>query len=959
MDSAILDILWVVFAAGLVFVMQAGFLCLEAGLTRSKNSINVAMKNIADFGIAMAIFWLIGFGLMFGATRGGWFGFSLFVPDVGSPGNAWTSTFFLYQAMFCGTAVTIVSGAVAERVRFSGYLIMAVVVALVYPLLGHWAWGGGLLDQAGWLAEKGFVDFAGSTVVHSVGGWFGLAACLVIGPRLGRFGKNGQVHSTNSSNLPLAMLGMLLLWFGWIGFNGGSTLALNDTVPGIIVNTVIAAAAGLLAGMGLSWLIDKHPHPSGAINGGLAGLVAITANCHAVSAPAAIIIGIIGACICQAVLSLLYRLKIDDVISAVPVHLAAGIWGTFAVAIFGNLDTLGTGLTRFEQLQTQGLGVAVYAIVCLGIGLPVFYIAHKTVGLRVSEADERVGLNVAEHHASTELFDLAATIEKQSSTGDLSLRAPVEPFTEVGQIAEQYNKLMHQLDQTTVNVDEMHRMTANVPGMVYRFEIDEKGHKSFGFVSGGCRKFFGYEPSELMADETLIDHTIHGEDAAAYEQAVIESCNNLTPFSWRGRIQHREGHYCWVEAMSRPERLPGGITRWDGVMIDISAIIETQDELKKLSLVASETDNAVAITDASGCIEWVNEGFVKLTGYTSQEVIGLKPGKFLQGEKTDPETVARLREAIREGRPISEEIVNYTKDGRPYWLELKIQPIRDERTGEITRYIAIESEVTERKAQEKELRTAMVAAEAASDAKTEFLANMSHEIRTPLHGILSFSKFGLKKSRTADPEKVQDYFNKINTSGERLLELVNDLLDLSKLEAGKMEFEYTEQDLTKLTRCVVDEYVSLVSDRGIEMAYDFPQQTLLAQADQRKLMQVVRNLLGNALKFSPSQGKIEVTLNPIEMADGSAGARIAIRDHGPGVPPEELDLIFDKFVQSSKTKSGAGGTGLGLAICAEIMRGHAGRVWAENHPEGGAVFYFEMPLTQPASSMHDADRIAA
>ena len=235
MDPMLLDMLWVVTAAGLVFLMQAGFLCLEAGMTRTKNSINVAIKNVADFGISALVFWAVGFGVMFGVTTQGWLGTSLFLPDL-APGEGastgWTATFFLYQVMFCGTAVTIVSGAVAERVKFTGYLLMALTVALVYPVFGHWAWGGGLLDQGGWLGSMGFIDFAGSTVVHAVGGWFGLAACLVLGARLGRFNPDGSVNETNGSNVPLAMLGALLLWFGWIGFNGGSTFALDASGPG-------------------------------------------------------------------------------------------------------------------------------------------------------------------------------------------------------------------------------------------------------------------------------------------------------------------------------------------------------------------------------------------------------------------------------------------------------------------------------------------------------------------------------------------------------------------------------------------------------------------------------------------------------------------------------------------------------------------------------------------------------
>ena len=784
MDPKLLDMLWIVVAAGLVFLMQAGFLCLEAGLTRTKNSINVAIKNMADFGVSALVFWAVGFGLMFGATWQGWLGASHFLPDVGQ-GPMWTATFFLYQLMFCGTAVTIVSGAAAERVRFTGYLCIAAIVALSYPVFGHWAWGGALSGEGGWLGNLGFVDFAGSTVVHGVGGWFALAACLVIGPRLGRFNDDGSVNDTNGSNVPLAMLGALILWFGWIGFNGGSTLALDASVPGIIVNTMLAAAAGLCVSMIVGHAIQGFVHPSTAINGSLAGLVAITAGCYAVSAVEAALIGGVGSVIAFAVQSLLYRLKIDDVISAVPVHLAAGAWGTLAVALFGDLDILGTGLTRSGQLGVQALGVGVCGAWCLGIGLPVFWALHRTVGLRVSEQAELEGLNYHEHHATTELMDFAAVIERQAATGDLSLRAPEQPFTEVGQIAQRYNGLMEELAKTTMNVDELRLMTANVPGMVYRFEMDSTGSSRFTFVSAGCRQFYGLEPQELIDDPDAFGSAIINDDLASFTDNVGRSWQNLSPFHWVGRLRHLDGSIRWVEARSNPERLTDGTTRWDGVMTDITEAKQTAEEMSKLSLVASKTDNAVIITDAQGHIEWVNDGFTRITEYTLDEVIGQKPGKFLQGPKTRPETVQKMRDAISRGEAVSDEIMNYSKSGRPYWLGIDIQPVRDREGGPVTHFIAIEREVTERKQAEAQLRKAMRDANAANEAKSEFLANMSHEIRTPLHGILSFARFGIKKSPAGDLGKLEDYFTKINTSGERLLELVNDLLGHRQARVGQ------------------------------------------------------------------------------------------------------------------------------------------------------------------------------
>ena len=247
-----IDALWVVIASALVFLMQAGFLCLESGMTRSKNSINVAIKNFADFSLSTIVFWIFGFGFMFGTSNGGWFGTDFFVLDFGAEDPSLT-LFFVFQVMFCGASVTILSGIVAERMKLVAYLLVSLIVAgFLYPIAGHWSWAN--LDGSGgsgWLAEMGFIDFAGSTVVHSVGGWAGLALVIIIGPRIGRFVKSAENTRISPSNLPLATLGAIFLFIGWLGFNGGSTLAMNETVPAILVNTIIAGCVGAISAGGL------------------------------------------------------------------------------------------------------------------------------------------------------------------------------------------------------------------------------------------------------------------------------------------------------------------------------------------------------------------------------------------------------------------------------------------------------------------------------------------------------------------------------------------------------------------------------------------------------------------------------------------------------------------------------------------------------------------------------------
>ncbi|MGR3294015.1 MAG: ammonium transporter [Candidatus Scalindua sp.] len=453
MDKLLTDVFWVLICAGLVFLMQAGFTCLESGLTRSKNSINVAIKNITDFGISTILFWAFGFAIMFGASVNGWIGSTQFFLSLDE--GSWTNAFFLFEIMFCATAVTIVSGATAERLRFRSYIIISIILSgLIYPIFGHWVWNSVQLGTtSGWLGKMGFVDFAGSTVVHSVGGWVALAALLVIGPREGRFPPVGTHMKIHGSNLPMSVLGALLLWVGWFGFNGGSTLALNDQVAGIITNTFLAGASGVMVTLTVGWIIRKQADAELVIFGSIAGLVAITASAHAVSTVSALAIGGIGGIVMLGVDYLMDYLHIDDAVGAIPVHLGAGIWGTLAVAIFGKGEILGTGLSRWGQLLIQATGIGVCFLWTFGLSYGLFMLINRFLPLRVTAEDERIGLNVSEHGATTELLDMFRIMESQAETGDMSLRVPVEPFTEVGQIAERYNWVMEALQKEAAKTE--------------------------------------------------------------------------------------------------------------------------------------------------------------------------------------------------------------------------------------------------------------------------------------------------------------------------------------------------------------------------------------------------------------------------------------------------------------------------------------------------------------------------
>lgn len=399
-DFDAISTLWVLLAAILVFFMQAGFGMVEAGLIRAKNSANVLMKNLVDFCFATLGYYTFGFAIMYGSTgllvgTSGWFMFGAESPVETLP----LPVFWLFQAMFAGTAATIVSGAVAERMRFVAYLWYSfLITAFVYPVVGHWVWGGG------WLSNLGFHDFAGSTVVHGVGGMAALVAAWMLGPRIGRFNPDGSPRHIGGHSMPLVTIGVFILWFGWYGFNAGSTLGFEDpeTVGRIAMNTTLAAAAATLAAMMTSWIKFKKPDLSLALNGALAGLVGITAPCAAVGDGAAIGIGLVAGILVVFGIGWLNRLQIDDCVGAFPVHGLCGIWGTLAVGLFGQeaLGATADGLFYgggMGSLGIQSLGV----VACLGFTAIsmwlIFRVIDALVGLRVDKEAELLGLDIEEH----------------------------------------------------------------------------------------------------------------------------------------------------------------------------------------------------------------------------------------------------------------------------------------------------------------------------------------------------------------------------------------------------------------------------------------------------------------------------------------------------------------------------------------------------------------------------------
>lgn len=387
-----LNYVWTIIAACLVFFMQAGFALVETGFTRAKNAVNIIMKNVMDVSAGGLAFFLVGFGLMFGSSAGGWIGTDGFLlGEIGDYSTEWSYTFFFFQAVFAATAATIVSGAVAERTAFNSYLIFSVLItAFIYPVFGSWAWGS-LFNGSGWLEGLGFIDFAGSTVVHSVGGWAALAGALVVGPRAGKY-IDGKPQLIKGHSLPLAALGVFILWLGWFGFNAGSTTTGDTSIALIALNTFLAAGAGATAAMVTTWLTNGKPDGAVTLNGVLAGLVGITAGCANLSPGFAIVTGAIAGVLVLYSMKLLEK-KVDDAVGAVSVHGVCGAWGTLAAGLF---DMGGFSL-EVVGVQLIGIGAA------FAWTFPVSYILFKVINavlpLRVTEQLEEAGLDIHEHDA--------------------------------------------------------------------------------------------------------------------------------------------------------------------------------------------------------------------------------------------------------------------------------------------------------------------------------------------------------------------------------------------------------------------------------------------------------------------------------------------------------------------------------------------------------------------------------
>lgn len=521
-----IDVLWILVCSFLVFLMQLGFALIETGAVRSKNTINVAMKNLVDSIFGIMCFWAIGYGIMFGSSYHNLIGISYFLISGYNPDQ---NTFFFFQAMFAATAVTIVSGAVAERIKFNGYIVVAIIVtSLIYPIYGHWAW-----NEQGWLHQLGFMDFAGSTVVHSIGAWVGLAGALIIGPRLGKFRK-GKIHDFALSNHNFIVFGVFILFFAWFGFNAGSTLKLDASVSSILINTLISGMAGGLGAWVISLFQENRKVGVELLGFGvIAGLVGITAGCDKLDTITSAFIGFSSSIVMY--LSnhfLLHKFKIDDPLSAVSVHGFVGAWGTLCVGIFA---TLPSGMSRIELISVQALGIFVAFVFAFILGVVMFVVLGKINLLRVSNKHELLGLNISEHDAKQPWIDTIESIIKIMKTGNIYQRIHEERYTEIGLVAKFFNYLLGMLRKKEILLTKKNTQLKrksiidpltkilNRGGLLEKIEFLNFYHSSLSVVILDIDKFklvndtYGHQVGDIVLEElaNVVSKTIRTEDIFA------------------------------------------------------------------------------------------------------------------------------------------------------------------------------------------------------------------------------------------------------------------------------------------------------------------------------------------------------------------------------------------------------------------------------------------------------------
>jgi Amt family ammonium transporter len=846
--AASMDMIWTLLASFLIFLMQAGFTLVEVGFTRAKNAGNVVMKNMIDFALGSVGFFFIGYGLMFGASAFGLFGTSdFFLGGITLSGKVdnWKFANLMFQVVFAATAATIVSGAMSERAKFIGYLFYSLLIStLIYPVVGHWIWGGG------WLARMGMIDFSGSTVVHSVGGWVSLAGVLVLGPRLGRYNRDGSVNVIPGHNTPLFALGVFILWFGWFGFNTGNTLsASNPSIALIAVNTILAGSGGALCTMALTWALKGKPDVGMTLNGVLSGLVSCTGGVAIISPFSAIVISSTAAVILYFSIQAFERRRIDDPVGAISVHGVGGIWGTLAVGLFAEdkyvQNSLGYAVNGlffgggFDLLAVQALAVISVFLWSFPLAWGFFKLVNATVGLRVSPEEELRGLDFGQHSMSSyPLFD-----EFQKKQEEI-----MEELERVGQLSR-----LHDIGQSmhTLNLDE-----------------------TLELILQGVAKGIGFDRVRLyLLDEEK--RQLFCRVAVGVEREKIQ---NLTlPYDREDNMVSRaimEGRPFIVEDASRDPRVNLDLISF----LDVKsfAVVPLLSREKVLGGIAA--DNLISQT-------LITEKKVKsLMIFANQAALALENALMYEELKTFS---SELEDRVRKASARLEE--------------------------------------TQRQLFQSEKLAAL----------GKLSAGIAHEIRNPLTSIKILihslaDEMATEASREKDLAVIEAAIGQVNN-------IIKQFLDFARPRPPSPE----PMDV----RAVLEETLALLvyemDAQGVSLEKNYRPDLPPVPMDREQMKQVFLNLLLNAIQAMERGGavKIQTGLRP-HSGDGTARfAEIAIRDTGPGMPPEIRDKIFEPFFSTKEE-----GIGLGLPIAQRIVEEHGGEIRVESSPGDGTTFYVILPL---------------
>ena len=915
-----MDMLWVLICTALILLMQAGFYCLESGMARSRNGINVAVKNILDFCIASALFWLIGFGFMYGASQQGWIGASRFMPD--SDSHSALVVFFLFQMVFCGTAATIVAGAVAERMRLYSYLFIAIVIAtVVYPVYGHWAWGG-VLDNgsSGWLRELGFVDFAGASVVHSVSGWVALAAIVVVGPRIGRFGANAQ--PIQGRNLPMSTLGALILGLGWIGFNGGSALAITDQIPRILMNTFICGMFGCVASVIASISLKGYIGVRYAINGFLAGLVASTAGCHAVEAWQAMIIGMVGGALAMCGSLFLERFEIDDVVDAVPTHAFAGFWGILSFALFAEEQFFGVAGGRWEQLQVQAIGAATCFVWAFGLSFIIFRTASSMFNFRVTGQQELKGSNTAEHGAKTESASLLPDTERHGNNGNFSARVRVEPHTEIGQIADQYNKVLECVEtESSISSQAIHEAYRHLNRIELVSDISktingsQNENDAMDYTLRRIYEYTGWAFGHvyiLDSDKGSLASSglYHSSDETRYRQFADETLQ--LKITGNGGLIGRvfdAGESVWVSDITRDPSFA------------------RVDAARQAGLHAAFALPALSVNEVVAVLEFYSEEILETDSemLSAMNEIGVQLGRsFERG------AARNQRESIERELQFAQKLesVGRLAAGVAHEINTPVQYVSDN-----ARFLdeAFADLLALQKAQEKLLA-------AAREGK------MDPDLVEAVEAAVEES----------DWEYLEEEIPKAITQA------LEGTARIAKIVGAMKQFSHPGGE-TKQAMDINDALENTVTVASNEWKYvarvetDFDSTLPAVRCFPGELGQVFLNLLVNAAhaiasvidEDSDEKGVIRVATRQVDDQ-----VEIRISDTGSGIPESARDKLFEAFFT---TKEVGKGTGQGLSIAhSVVVEQHGGKIDFETEMGVGTTFIVSLPIGEP-----DSDSIAA